>query len=199
MTRILTLSFAWLALTACGTPGPLPEEKLYRLGEPAALAWPSSTLDGGVLVERLRGSGATDDRAMLYSEHEDGLELASYAYHAWVDAPTALVQLQLRKALERAGIADLTLGRDAAAARWRISGQLSRFHRQRVGGRWAADVELLLRAESAEGKLPALVQRYTARVPAADVTVVATAAAFTQALDEVFSAFTADFAAAVDE
>ncbi len=196
--RWFAVALAALFVASCGTPGPLPTPQFYQLGDPARVSWSGTPLTATLVVSPLETSGLLDGRGVVFSQHPQGLQVGSYPYHSWAQSPARLIRSQLRRMLSDSGAAPLVVTDDSGDTAWRVSGQLERFHRQRVGDRWAAEIALTLRVDAPDDPSPVLSARYANSVTAVSVSMPDTAEAFTRAVDAVFAEFLSDFASAAD-
>lgn len=191
-TRFLVLLLT-LAVAACGTAEPVPEDKFYRL----LVAAPATTLDAPVLdglveVERFVADGLVDKAQIVYSDKNVTHEVKAYHYHSWTEAPVVMVRDQLVGYLRAAKAADKVLTPEMRVTPdFVIVGRIGRLERV-VGQTSEAVVELELGLrEERSGKL-LLLETYKANVTAEGRTVSDTVRAVTRALDTVFAAFITD-------
>ena len=194
MTRHL-LSLLALALTACGTIEPVPEDRFYRL----LVAAPDRALEAPVLaglveVERFVADGLVDKTQIVYSEQRAPHRLEAYHYHFWTEAPVVMIRDQLVGYLRTANAATRVVTPELRVAPdFVITGKIHRLERV-VGGPFEAviELELGLREENSDRLL--LLQTYKAAVPTKGETVGDTVLALTRALDRIFARFVADLA-----
>jgi ABC-type uncharacterized transport system auxiliary subunit len=194
MKRLVNRSSLLLAaalLGACfGGGAPTPEDHFYRLPEPVATAPAANPVVKTLAVAQLQTDSVHLDRAMLYVESTQALELRRYHYHLWVQPPTQLVQEQLMSYARAHKLAHTVVReRPGIAADAVIGGYLKRFERVIDSGAIQVDVELELRYQTADASKPALVGTYRRTVKAKDSSMYATVEAFGQALDDIFAAF----------
>lgn len=132
MTKLPRLPALFLAsslLVACGGNQVVPEDQFYRLADMT----PARVLSQPLLVGRLsvapfRTSALYHDRALIYTNDNQPLQLRRHHYHHWVDAPPRLLQAELTRYLDRSGIADQVLVAGAAQpARYQVKGTLEQF------------------------------------------------------------------------
>ncbi len=123
-----------LWLSGCGSAGVVPEDRFYRLAEPAAdKAAPHPVLEK-VLVAPFRGPAIYRERAILHADAAEPLRLRRHHYHFWADPPPVLLSRQLARYLEDTGLAGQARVGEGDA-RYRIRGVLSHFEQvYRPGG-----------------------------------------------------------------
>lgn len=97
--NILWSLVASLLLTACGfSGGTIPADHFYRL--PAATPVNTARV---VEVKSVRAEGIYNERALLFVEQSQPLEINRYNYHFWAQTPAALVQTYLQACLGNSG------------------------------------------------------------------------------------------------
>ena len=123
-----------LWLSGCGSAGVVPEDRFYRLADPAAdKAAPRPVLEK-VLVAPFRGPAIYRERAILHADAAEPLRLRRHHYHFWADPPPVLLSRQLARYLEDTGLAGQARVGEGDA-RYRIRGVLSHFEQvYRPGG-----------------------------------------------------------------
>lgn len=185
------LALALLVGGASCASGPAQRDHFYRLQVPApAEARAAPALTGVVEVDRPRADHLVRERAILRSEGVTASEVTPYVYHLWVDSPTNLVQSELARWLEAAGVAGQTVLPDAGVReRWLVTGRLERFEHLVPAGEVLVVLELRVK-DQANGRLR-LQRRYAARAPAVGG-VEATPPAFGAALASSFEQFASD-------
>lgn len=196
MKRAVPLA-ALLLLCAC-VASPPPDYHYYRLNI-AAPAKPGTKgrITGLVLVEAPRAPAVYVPRTIAYSEDAEHLTLAHYHYHSWIDPPALLLQQDLARYLQAAGIGSAVVTvAESDSPDYRVRGEIRHFERIRTPRGWAAAVALELRADRAGGTVPVLVRHYEQLAVAGDATMEATIEAFSAAVTTVFREFTADLSKA---
>lgn len=186
VTVLFTLALA-LLLGGCVGAGTVPEIRYYRLpvAHPMPLAQP--LYSEPLAVPRLRASGLYHERAMLYYQPDQPLDLRLYHYHFWADAPALLIRDHLVDYLRAKRVAT-TVVRDQGdgTARVELYGRLVRFEREVSPDRIVVHVALEFTLET--GKVVRLpTKRYEAEQAAADRTLHATAQAFGNALEQIYA------------
>lgn len=187
MKRVLLLLLAILALTACGSIEPVPEDRFYRLAElpgPEPLAQP--LLPGVLAVGMIETPGIYNDRAILYSESDHPTELLRYHYHAWIDSPPQLIQDHITLFLRGAGVAPAVVI-DNGQARWqyRLTGRLRRFEREMRGSGSSVVVAIEYRLQRRGSGQPLWIKDYTAQIPVSGERVNDAVQAFSAALNRI--------------
>ena len=151
MCRMLMMFSVLLSLTACSLGGgSLPVDHFYRLA-PLQLEAVESPVFDQIHVRPVKVSGLLHDRAMLYSESANSLELKAYHYHYWADAPAYLLQGALYQGLSSSQLAP-RVSRDTtqSTADLTINSRLLRFERYLDGSRNTVIVELEVQVDYAD-------------------------------------------------
>jgi ABC-type uncharacterized transport system auxiliary subunit len=100
------VSLVLLAVSACSTPPPVPDDRYYRLaGSAAGIRLPEPALDGVLLVDTPNAAGVRRSRKMIYSDDEANVRFKQYHYHHWEDSPPLLIQQHLTDFLNQSGYA----------------------------------------------------------------------------------------------
>lgn len=191
--RLMGLIAAGLVLTACSSTPPVPQDRFYRLDQPARFAT-ERIIVGQLAVAPLETDGIYRERSVLFIDQAAPLEIQRYHYHFWSSEPSALLQEQVIAFCRSNGIADqITRFNPAQTADWIVRGHVLRFEREisattsRVSV--AVDLELFRKDEH----VPALAKEYRAAVdtarPMHDV-----AAGFSKAVDQILAQFFQDVA-----
>lgn len=189
--------FLSLLLVACGSQPPVPEDRFYRLpdvqsGENIRLS--GFSLNKKVVLERLDTEGLYQERAILYVDDNNPLELRRYHYHHWVNSPVNIVSEHLLSYLRSvlpAGEVSRYNAMQNKRKDYQIGGKLVRFERVLNNGNPQAEVALELWV-GADQNPRMLVNEYSASVFAQDGTMHATAIAFGKALEETYANFLQD-------
>ncbi len=186
-----------LALVACGSVDPAPEDQYYRLPAAAVTEQASSALDGTLVVGSIEHGGIYGERAILYSNASQPAKLQRYHYHTWADSPPRLIQDHLAVYLRNAGVASNALI-DKGVVDWNymLYGKLRRFERVMGGFGSKAVVELEFRLQKRGGDSYLLTKDYSAEVTVEDDSVNDTVEAFGAALAEIYRQLATDVAAA---
>jgi ABC-type uncharacterized transport system auxiliary subunit len=103
--RSLGLLCLLALLSACGLGGAnVPETYFYRL---PSITLPAQGQQFSHLVIRpVQASGLYHERAMLYAEQSQPLQLQRYHYHLWAEKPAQLIDRALYQGLYSNGIAE---------------------------------------------------------------------------------------------
>lgn len=189
--RRLALAGIWtvwalVAAGCAGAPADLPEDRFYRLPEPAPVA--AKTGHAGTIAVTLPHSdGLHTERALLYSRHDRPLEILRHHYFFWAESPPRLLQDYLIQHLRGAGLADRVLRAEAAPTdALRLESRLLRFER-RIGG---AETQVLVELELGWSNRADRSRRpYRALVTAADDSIYASVQAYGHALGEILDRF----------
>jgi len=193
--RKLLLALACVALAACSVP-PVPDVTYFRLPPPAALPHSDKPLSSlPIEVETFRGEGIYSEQALIYATTPKADALRAYHYQLWSDPPSRALQNRLTEMLRASGISPLVTDRlPASTPALRVHGRIVRFERVPNDAGFVAVVALEIRVDQDQGE-PLIERTYSAQVPAADASMVATVAAFGAAIDKDFAAFHVDLAA----
>ncbi len=197
MRKKLLLLLPVLLLTACfGGGETIPQDQFYRLSEskypdktlpPIAAVLAVSTPDSDVLHR---------ERAMLYSHADEPLKLERYHYHHWTHIPARMIQDHLIDYLRTTGLATQVVRYgEQARIDAQIGGQLRRFERVLGSGHASVVVQLELFYRGRSGNKLSVQNVYTQQINVTDDSMHTTAAAFSQALEKIYSDFVRDIAA----
>ncbi len=184
-----------LVLGGCMSAPPVPDDHFYRLPPAHAQALSAPVLKGVLAVERPRSDDLHGERAMLFVRAERPLELNRYHYYFWVDTPPHLIQEQLRRYLQQAGVAKRVVRLDGGPAPdYVLHGRVVRF--ERVVRKDGADASVMLELGVSPvhgGHGWSKTYRAVERARGGDVN--ATVQAFGVALDHIYAQFLRDLAA----
>ncbi len=175
-------------MVACSPAPPIPNDHFYGLPEPEVGASPFQ-IDGIILVRSFEADGLHMERAILFSEDSQGLELQQHHYHFWQDAPPRLLQHQLVAFLRASAAARMVVTDPEVDPELAISGRLFRWQRQLNEAEVTARVALELRLDRIGQPQPLLVQSYSADVLAPGDSVRDSIGAFERAANQVFTQF----------
>jgi len=150
--RILILSFLVL-LGACASQKPVPVDNYYRLPDIDAASVPDVALsDGIIFVDILETDGLHRERALIYSESREGLELKQYHYQHWIDSPTRMIRDHLVQYLRAASAAPTIVTSVGLYPQIEVSGKINRFDQIKNDSHPEVVIALELRADK-EGRL----------------------------------------------
>lgn len=176
-----------LLSVGCGGVARVPEDSFYRLtvAAPATRATTPALADG-LVVQGGAAAPLYRDRAFLYSDPGAPARLQRYHYHYWTDSPPQLVQRGLADYLRAAGVAaPVLLPEDGAAARNRLRVDIERFEHVRGADNGRAEVALRITL-TARDRGVLLQESLHAEAPVAGADFTAVAAAYEQALTELY-------------
>ncbi len=184
-----------LAVSACVSPEPVPENNFYRLiATEQASAVGSSSIDGTLVVERLRAFGILRERALLYSVESSPEAVRQHHYHHWTDSPTSLIREQIVKYLRQAGIAShVATEARSGAANYRLRIEIKQLERILLSDGGVA-VEVVLAAElNAEDKArPLFTKEYSEKRVSSQSSVLASVRKKNEALTVIYSSIARD-------
>jgi ABC-type uncharacterized transport system auxiliary subunit len=180
-----------LMLWSCAS-GPAPIDHYYQIDAGVPDAPVARRLEGNLQVDRLRTDALTGERQLLYKETADAPEIHQHSYHRWSDPPAILLQTELISFLSAAAAAEAVM---SATARVKpdyvVSGRIRDFERVlEPEVRAVVEIQFIV-TSAADGEI--LVNRsYREERAAANATIAASAAAFSEAVHVIFEQFLAD-------
>ncbi len=184
-----------VGLAGCAQPPPR-SDTFYRLELPAAQRLPSEATSGILEVARLDVDGVLSQRSLAYIDERTPINVQSYRYEYWTDAPGMLVQSGLVDFLRQSNIARTVLTPDArATADYTLRGRIKRFEQVLAGKATKGVAEIEFTLSGRDGKL-LLVKRYMAEAPAASDSPQAAIRAITEAVGKIAAELARDIAAA---
>ncbi|MDX1518651.1 MAG: ABC-type transport auxiliary lipoprotein family protein [Gammaproteobacteria bacterium] len=150
--RLIIISLV-MFLWSCGSQQPVPVDRYYRLPEinPASVQQVSLS-DGVIYVSVFETDGLHRERALIYSDSREGLELKQYHYHHWIDSPTRMIRDHLVEFLRAASAAPTIVSSVDPYPQIEIRGKIKRFDQIKNGSGTEVIVVLELRADK-EGRL----------------------------------------------
>lgn len=183
------------AAAACSVAPPTPEDHYYRLpppdvGRPLGHPFVAATVGIAPITAR----GLYQERAILFTDLRDPLELHMYNYHFWVQAPSHLIQAHMVQYMRAADLAaTVTRYEPGEGTSGRIGGHIERFERLIGKGRNQVTVALDLSYTDLKGHNgPAAEKPYAATVPVQGKGMEAVVTAFGTALDRISGEFLHD-------
>lgn len=182
-----------LFVSGCVGPRVVPEDHFYRLAD----LQPDKKLDtplikGALAVSRIRTTGLYGERAILFVDEKQPLELRRSRYHFWQDTPGLLIQENLQSYLRKAGFADkVVLAESGMKTDALLVGRLLRFE-SFTGSSDMVFVTMELGLRPADQKIPDWSKDYSVSVPIKGTGVSAKIEAFGVALKQVYDAFIRD-------
>ncbi|MCI0401337.1 MAG: PqiC family protein [Gammaproteobacteria bacterium] len=142
-----------------------------------------------VLVKQFNANGVYIERAMLFTNDAQSVELQQYRYHFWQDSPGRLVRDHLVSYLRDANAAAVVATENNAAAELVISGKITQFEQRKRPDSIQVAVALELRVDRPGGDRPILLNRYSTQVAVDGDSFEATVRAFNKALLQLFDEF----------
>jgi ABC-type uncharacterized transport system auxiliary subunit len=195
MMRYLLIIVFMSLLTGCFGGGTVvPQDQFYHLADISAEVTKVKKPFGVVAVSPLQSDALHHERTILYSEQSAPLKLNTYYYHHWTEVPGQMIQENLIAYLRKIGFADTVIRYgERPRVDAQISGRIQRFERVLGQGKPKVEVRLELSFISREpGSQFALTKVYDLEREAADDSMEASVAAFSQALQEIYAAFVSD-------
>ena len=200
MRQFLYTSLMILGMgTGCASQAPLPVDHYYRLPEADSSAQRAVQLSNAIFVGQLETDGLHQERAILYSEDENAIELKQYHYHHWADSPPRLIRDYLVTYLRKVNAADLVVTSLDDYVDLTVAGKIVRFERKNTTEQPAVMVELVLRLDRRNESKPLLLKTYPVTVKMEDESMQAAAGAFAGALSGIFSDFYQDMKAVLEQ
>lgn len=200
-TRALRSPIALVALvlSACVSAPPIPEQNYYLLPEPhPTVVYAKPLVATALSVPRLRANGVYNERAMIYVDDTNPLDLHTYHYHSWNDVPALMIRDHLVAYLRASHAAPQVLDPAGGAfSRERVVGRILHFERRISDTIVKVDVQLELGIARADGTWLFEPHTYRAVLAAPDRSVHASAATFGRALDAICARFLAELKTAV--
>lgn len=180
-------------LAACAPQPPVPEDNFYRLPG-AKLTTGHKQLFDEIAVKRFDTDGLHSERALLYSDAEQPLQLHQYHYHHWVDSPPRLLQEHIISALRSAGIAAAVTNYDPANRRSvRLGGKIRSFEHIKSGNSATVVIDLELRMDDTKG-MPLVLKDYHIKLAAKSAQPHDLVTAYGQALTTIYEQFVTELA-----
>lgn len=188
-----------IGLAGCAAPSPAPEDHFYRLPTADARHCSGQLTAGTLRVATFRTDGLLHDRAIVYSDADDSVELKKYDYHLWQQDPADLVRDHLLTYLRDCQVAATVTRAADVPAEFVIAGYLGEFMQFRNAGSEYVAVTLELQLRHGVEGMPLLVKRYSEREPVSDAAMPAVVNAFGRALARLHAHFVSDAQQAVSE
>jgi len=191
--KLFILMSAFL-LTACfGGGETIPQDQFYRLAEVTYHGKPVPSLVNVLAVSVPDSDVLHRERAILFSHVDEPLKLQRYHYHHWTHIPTKMIQDNLIDFLRTSGIAgEVIRYGERSRIDAEIGGQLRRFERVLGSGTAQVVVELELFFHSRNGNKFSLQKVYKQQLDVKDDAMHASAAAFSKALEKIYTDFIED-------
>ena len=180
-----------LTLWSCAS-GPAPIDHYYQIDAGVPDAPVAKKLEGNLQVDRFRTDTLIGERQLLYKETVDAPEIRQHTYQRRSDPPAILLQTELIAFLSAAAAADVVMPTTARVKPdYVISGRIRDFERV-LAPEVRAVVEIQLVVTSAADKEILINNSYREERAAANSTIAASAAAFSEAVHLIFEQFLAD-------
>lgn len=185
-------------LSGCGLGGAnVPETHFYRL---PTITLPAQAKQFSQLVIRpVQASGLYHERAMLYAEQSQPLQLQRYHYHLWAEKPAELVGRALYQGLHSSGIAaQVSQGLLQPEQAIFIDTRIDQFERLILEDGKAGRVQVALQftvrgpVNGSDNGNHDMVKTYSAEVAVSSLRMHDSAAAFGEALQQVLQHLVAD-------
>jgi ABC-type uncharacterized transport system auxiliary subunit len=180
-----------LTLWSCAS-GPAPIDHYYQINAGVPNAPVARKLEGNLQIDRLRTDALTGERQLLYKKTADASEIRQHPYQRWSDPPAIRLQTELISFLSAAAAADTVMPATARVKPdYLVSGRIRHFERV-LEPEVRAVVEIQLTVTSTAGEEILVNHSYRQEQAAANSTIAASAAAFSEAVHIIFEQFLAD-------
>lgn len=189
----LCITLFILFVSGCVGPRVVPEDHFYRLADLQPDKQLSAPLiKGSLAVSRIRTTGLYGERAILYVDAKNPLELRRSRYHFWQDTPGLLIQENLQSYLRKARFADkVVLAESGIKTDALLVGRLLRFE-SLAGPSDTVFVTMELGIRPVGQNIPEWSKDYSVSVPIKGSGVGEKVEAFGVALKQVYDAFIHD-------
>ena len=178
---------------ACVNRSQVPTDHYYRLPEVAASHVTIQAPVERLGVARLVADGLHSERAILYIDRTQPLEVRRYHYHHWVQAPPDLIRDYLVDYLRAIRMARTVVRyRAGATVDGVIFGRLIRFERIVDGNDYRVDVAIELGVKRGNTNPHGWEKQYSAIVNSKGSSMHDTVQAFGDALNKIYHDFVAD-------
>jgi ABC-type uncharacterized transport system auxiliary subunit len=195
MMRYLHLILLVSLLAGCFGGGEVvPQDRFYHLADISGDVMQVSKPFGVIAVAPLKSNVLHHERTILYSLQSSPLMLNTYYYHQWDNVPGEMIQEHLIAYLRAVGFADTVVRYgEREQVDGQINGYIQRFERIVGNGlpKVVVRLELSFRTRT-PGAQRSLTKVYSDEREAADNSMEATVAAFSQALQTIYGRFVAD-------
>lgn len=180
-----------VVLSACAGPAAVPADHFYRLPAVVAPALGKPLLKGTLSIAPLTAGGLYNERALLYVDGDQPLELKRYRYYLWNSVPGNLLQEHLFSFLRDIGAAEqIVLFQPGLETDYRLSGRISRFERELGNGR--DQVSVTVHLQLMNGNRLVWENDYSATAAVQGAAVHDAVQAFGTALQQIYEAFLQD-------
>jgi ABC-type uncharacterized transport system auxiliary subunit len=184
------------ALAGCGTQPP-PADRYYRLTdvpaqEVVAQQWTSGTIE----IQQLRADGPYLERAIVFTDAAQPTHVEQYNYHHWIYAPAYLIQQHMVLRFRASHLAPtITDDDNGPKPSFVVSGRIIRFEETFTDAGPRAEVELELEVTRPGQAVPVLSKTYRGTQVVASASTDAFVLAMSQALEQIYAAFSKDLMA----
>lgn len=142
MYRCLFLLYLSATISACGFGSTVPQNHFYRLPPISTTAQDDRSVST-LLLKPVKVSGLLHDRAILFVEQFQPVEVQRYHYHFWAEPPAIMVHNALYQGLAASQIAQqVQLDQNDVRAVLVVSPRLLRFERYIEGAVASSVIEL---------------------------------------------------------
>lgn len=185
-----TVLFIPLFLIACSAQKPVPVDQFYRLPDFSSSSESVVLSDQVIYVGIFETNGLHRERALIYSDKPQGLELKQYHYQHWIDSPTRMLRDSLVQFLRSKNAAPTVVTTVDPYPQIEIKGKIKRFDQIEKEDTTEVVVSLELRADM-EGRL-IHIQDYQAMEQSRSDSSTDLINAYHLALEQCFSRFVND-------
>lgn len=195
MMRFLHLVLYFMILSACGSAPPVPTDSFYRLTLPVMDSEKQQLTEDVIFVGHFIAEGLHNERALLYTDDQNGVRLLQYHYHFWISSPPRMLRDHLVDYLRESDSAPMVIADVSSVEGIRISGKVLEYERQTSGEQATANVALELRADVAGEDLPRLIKQYRLKEDIKGNSMIDVVAGFNSAVNKIYGEFAADIGA----
>lgn len=183
-------------LVGCGGQGvAVPSDRYHRLTlAPPANVYQAPKLIGTVEVARFLANGVLQDRAIIFTEHDNPNVLHQYQYQFWSDPPSRMLQAATVEYLRATHIADQVVKTGLRIEpTYTLTGDIKKLEHV-VGNSSSVQVELEFGLREYKGGDLVWLKAYTARKAVDDASVAAATRAMGKAVEEILASLSMDLA-----
>lgn len=127
---IILLFLLCLAFSGCGRPAAVPTDHFYRLPEAVSIPLALPALKGTLSILPFNVGGLYNERAILYIDADQPLELKRYRYHLWNNAPAYLLQEHFFTFMRDVKAAEqVVMFQPGFDSKYKLTGSVRRFER----------------------------------------------------------------------
>ena len=193
MMRYLQLTLLLMILYACGSAPPVPTDTFYRLTLPVQGVEKHRLTERVIHVGYFVAEGLYNERALLYTDDQNGRRLLQHHYHFWLTSPPRLLREYLVEFLRESDSASMIITDSSSdETGYKISGKVLGFEIQTTGELATANVNLELKVNAGGEDLPRFIKQYRLEENINGSSMTDTVAGFNSAVNKIYREFTSD-------